>query len=97
MNHKDPISPEQRFRVLSELMPVAASSLDMAETFDQVGEQIKQLIDYDRLSLGYLRPGDEHLEVYAITGSDIQRLVRVPPGFVKCGRSRSNRSPNTVE
>ena len=77
-NHKDRATPEQRFRVLSELMRVAASSLDMAETFDQVGEQIKLLIDYDRLSLGYLHPGDEHLEVYAITGSNVQRRVRVP-------------------
>ncbi len=77
VNHKDRVSPELRFRVLSELMRVAASSLDMAETFDQLGEQIKQLIDYDRLSFGFLRPGDEHLEVYANTGSNIETRVRV--------------------
>ncbi len=40
-------------------MRVAGASLDMAETFDQVGEQLKQLIDYDRLSFGFLRPGGE--------------------------------------
>ena len=77
VNHKDRISPDLRFRVLSELMRVAASSLDMAETFDQLGEQIKQLIDYDRLSFGFLRPGDEHLVLYAHTGSNIETRARV--------------------
>ncbi len=92
-NRKDRITPEQRFRVLSELMRVAASSLDMAETFDQVGEQIKLLIDYDRLSLRYLHPGDEHLEVYAITGSNIQRRVRVPLHSSSVGEAVLTRRP----
>ena len=71
-------SQELRFQVLSELMRVAASSLDVAETLDQVGEQIKRLIDYDRLSIGFLRPGDDLLDIYAVTGSDIKRQVPLP-------------------
>ena len=59
-------------------MRVAASSLDMAETFDAVAEQIKHLIEFDRMSFGFLRPGDDHLQLYAITGSDVGRNVRVP-------------------
>ena len=78
MSHQDRVSPALRFRVLSELMKVAASSLDLAETFDQLGEQIKRLIDYDILSFGFLRPGDEHLEIYAITGSNLEGQVHAP-------------------
>ena len=78
MSPKGRISPEKRLRVLSEVMRVAGASLDMAETFDAVGELIKQLIDYDRLSFGFLRPGDDHLEAYALTGTGIERRIRVP-------------------
>ncbi len=76
VSRKGRVSQELRFQVLSELMRVAASSLDMAETFDHLGEQVKRLIDYDTLSFGFLRPGDEHLEIYAITGSDIEGKAR---------------------
>ena len=54
MSRKDRVSQELRFRVLSELMRVAASSLDIRETFEAVGEWIKELIDYDRLAFAGL-------------------------------------------
>ncbi len=93
VNQKDRISPEERLRVLKELMRVAASSLDVGETFDEVGEQIKQLIDYDRLSFGFLRPGDDHLEVYAVTGSNLKRRVRLPLNSSSVGEAVLTRRP----
>ncbi len=79
MSQRNRTSAEERLRVLNELMRVAASSLDVAEIIDQVGEQIKQLIDYDRLGVGFLRPGSDHLEVYALTGAYLERRVqRIP-------------------
>ncbi len=93
VNHKERVSPELRFRVLSELMRVAASSLDMAETFDAIGEQIKQLIEYDRMSFGFLRPGDDHLTIYAIMGSDDDRGVRVPLHSSIVGETALTRRP----
>jgi len=65
----------------------------MAETFDAVGEQIKQLIDYDRLSFGFLRPGDDHLEIYANMGSDSDRGVRVPLHSSMVGETALTRRP----
>ena len=78
MNHKDRIGPELRLRVLSELIHVAASSLDIRETFEAVGERIKELIDYDRLAFCFYNPEDDHLDVDAITGSNTERRIRVP-------------------
>ena len=75
-------------------MRVAALSLDMAETFDQVGEQIKQLIDYDRLGFGFIRAGDDHLELYAITGTNIEtRVTRVPLHSSVIGEAVKTRRP----
>ena len=93
MSPKDRTSPEVRLRVLNELMHVAASSLDMAETFDQVGEQIKQLIDYDRLSFGFLRPGGEQLDVYAITGANAGTRACVPLESSVIGEAILTRRP----
>ena len=74
-------------------MRVAASSLDMAETFDQLGEQIKQLIDYDLLSFGFLRPGDDHLVAYASTGSNIESQVQVFLNSSSIGDAVATRLP----
>ena len=78
MTREDRDTPELRLQVLNRLMEIAASSLDMAEIFDDVGEQIKVLIDYDRLSLGLIQPGADHIEAYAITGAGITTPIRVP-------------------
>ena len=78
MNHKDRIGPERRLRVLSDLIRVAASSLDIRETFEAVGERIKELIDYDRLAFAFYNPGDDSLFVDAITGSNTEGRIRVP-------------------
>ena len=97
VNHKDRISPEKRLRVLSEVMRVAGASLDMAETFDQVGEQLKQLIDYDRLSFGFLRPGGEELDVYAMTGPDLGRRPGIPLGSSVIGEAVRTERPILVK
>ena len=77
VNHKDRIGPELRLRVLSDLIRVAASSLDMRETFEAVGERIKELIDYDRLAFCFYDPGDDYLDPDAITGSNTESVIRV--------------------
>ena len=97
MSPKGRISPEKRLRVLSEVMRVAGASLDMAETFDQVGEQLKHLIDYDRLSFGFLRPGGEELDVYAMTGPDVGRRPGIPLGSSVIGEAVQTKRPILVK
>ena len=41
----------ERLDVLNELMRIAVSSVDVAETFDGVRRQVQELIDHDRLSI----------------------------------------------
>ena len=93
MSREDRNTPERRLQVLNGLMQVAASSLDMAEIFDEVGERIKDLIDYDRLSFGFLQPGDDHLEAYAITGAGTMTSVRVPLRASSLGDAVSAETP----
>ena len=57
----------QRLQTLNELMKIATSTLDMSEVFDRVGEQVKDLIDYTRLSVAIHQPGEDFIEMYAVT------------------------------
>ena len=93
MSPRDQISLDVRFRLLNELMRVASSSLDMAETFDELGEKIKELIEYDRLSFGFLRPNDDYLEIYVATGTNIESRVRVPLDSSSIGDAVQSRRP----
>ena len=57
----------ERLQTLNELMKIATSTLDMSEVFDRVGEQVKDLIDYTRLSIAIHPPGEDFIEMYAVT------------------------------
>ncbi len=57
----------ERLKTLYELMRIATSTMDIAEVFDLVGDQIKQLIDYNRLSIAIHPPGEDYIEMYAVT------------------------------
>ena len=56
----------QRLQTLNKLMKIATSTLDMAEVFDLVGEEVKQLIDYDRMSIAIRPSGEDYGEMYAV-------------------------------
>lgn len=56
-----------RLQTLNEIMRIATSTLDMSEVFDRVGEQVKELIDYTRLSIAIHPPGEDFLVMYAVT------------------------------
>ena len=59
-------------------MNIAVSSVDVGEVFDSVGEQVKQLIDYDHLSVYFHRSGEDFVEGHAITTDCLGPLVRLP-------------------
>ena len=64
----------ERLQALNELMRTAASGLDLGEVFDGIGECVKQIIDFDRISIA-LHPTDEdYVEMYAVTGRRSSRL-----------------------
>ena len=54
----------RRLNVLNELMRIAVSNLNVTEVFDGVSEQVKKLIDHDRLSIDLLRAGESSSELY---------------------------------
>ena len=56
-----------RYQVLNELMRIAVSSLDINGVIDALGTQVKQLIDYSRLSIAVHPSGEDHVEIYAVT------------------------------
>ena len=67
--------------VLNEIMRIAVSSLDIAQTFDAVREQVWELIDDDRLSID-LRPSDDEdseLMAFAAAGHGYLELEAVIP------------------
>ena len=57
----------ERLQTFNELMRIAVSTLDINEVFDRVGEQVKRLIDYTRLSIAIHPPGEDFIEMYAVT------------------------------
>lgn len=70
----------ERAQVLSELMRVAVSSMDMGEMIDGVAEQVKRIIDFDRLHIGVCPTGADYMETYAAAGEEppTQETPRAP-------------------
>lgn len=60
----------EQVAVLNELMRIGASSLETAEVFEGLSEQIRRLIAFDRLVILLHPPGADYLEVYAGAGVD---------------------------
>lgn len=56
----------KRLHVVNELMRAAVSGLDIAGIFDRVSEQVRKLIDFDRLSIAVRPPDEDYVEVYAV-------------------------------
>ena len=69
---------EHQLKVLSELMRVAVSSLEIGEVFDGVGRQVSQLIDYEQLSVYFHKFGDDYTQGHAITSDSLGPLIRLP-------------------
>ena len=76
---------KERLDVLNELMRIAVSSLDVAETFDGVTEQVRELVDHDRLSIDLRPPDDEASELLAFAAAG--------PGFLERGAAMPLESP----
>ena len=55
---------------MNELVRIATSTLDMAEVFGRVGEQVKQLIDHDRVSIAMRPPHADYVELYAVAAKE---------------------------
>ena len=75
----------QRLNLLNELMRIAVSNLNVKEVFDAISEQIKKLIDHDRLSIDLLTTGESPSELYP--------FVAVGLGAVDKGLSMPLASP----
>ena len=79
----------ERLDVLNELMRIAVSSVDVAETFDGVRRQVQELIDHDRLSIDPPPPppppdGE---------GSELLAFAAAGPGFLEQGAGMPLESP----
>ena len=61
--------PEAQLRALNGLIRVAVSTIDMSEVVDRISEQVKKLIDHDRLSISVRPPGEDYVEVFAVAAS----------------------------
>ena len=61
-------SADERIQILKQLIHIAASSLDIAEAFDGVADQVRRLIDFDHLAVALHQPGDDFLTIRAIVG-----------------------------
>ena len=70
-------SAEERIQILKQLVGIAASSLDIAEVFDGVAQQVRRLIDFDHMAVALHRPGDDFLTIRAIIG-EIPGELRSP-------------------
>ena len=69
----------ERLHVLNELMRIAVSSLDMAEAFERIGEQVRKLIDHDRFSIAMRPPGKDYVEdAFAADSLGTPYKMRVP-------------------
>jgi hypothetical protein len=62
----DGIRSSERRRILDELTRIAVSSLDMAEVFDRVGQQVNRLVNFGRLSISTRRGNAGYVEMYAV-------------------------------
>ena len=87
-----------RFQVLNELMRIAVSSLDINEVIDAVGAQVKQLIDYSRLSIAVHPSGEDYVEMYAVTneGQHVDpwgRELLLQPRGTRIEEDRGNPAP----
>ena len=68
-----------RLKTFNELMRIAASSLDINEVFDGVGEQVNRLIDYGRITIAIRPSGEDYIELYARAATE-QYLIGFPKG-----------------
>ena len=73
-------APEDRGRVLAEMMRIAASSMEVAAVFAGVQSQIAKLIHFDRIHVGVNPAGTDYFESYATAGADAppQEMPRLP-------------------
>ncbi len=65
-----------RAPVLNALMRIAVSRLELSEVFDQVAEQVRRLVPFDRMVLLRRLPGANEVEVYAGAGDPPPELER---------------------
>lgn len=77
MSKEDLNNLERKLELLSQLMNVAASSLDVAETIDEVAEVARKVIRFDRFSIAFYNSGDDFIQTYASAADSVVRM-RVP-------------------
>ncbi len=66
----------ERVQLLNEMMRIAGSGHEMADVFDRVGEQIRRIVEFDRLVLLVQPEGADYAELYAGAGAappDVER------------------------
>ncbi|MEE8346251.1 MAG: GAF domain-containing protein [Dehalococcoidia bacterium] len=70
----------ERAQILNELMRIAVSSLDVSEVIEGIAEQVRRIIDFDRLHIGLHPAGTDYVETYAAAGEDppTQEWQRLP-------------------
>ena len=69
---------EHQLKVLHELMRVAVSSLEIGEVFDGIGQQVRQLIDFEQLSVYFHKFGDDYAQGHSVTSDSLGPLIRLP-------------------
>ena len=70
---------DNRIQTLNELMRIATSTLDKQEAFSRIEHQVRQLIELDRFSIALRPPGEDHLEMYAVTLESQRTFPRGTP------------------
>ncbi len=73
-------SERHRLRVLNDMLRAGASSLNLTEVIDEVGEHLGRLFAFDRLSVVIVRPSEDHWVSYAFTTDSPGGRMRVPAG-----------------
>lgn len=69
----------ERLQSLNEITRIALSGAEIAEMFEQVGDEVRKLIDHDRLSIMIRVPGEDKVRVFAASGpGDMPSLAPMP-------------------
>ena len=69
-------SLQERLQILNEMMRIAVASHEVADAFDLIGELVRRIIDFDRLSIVINLPGSDYTDIYAVAGDDPPAMAR---------------------
>ena len=82
--------PAERIDILNQLMRIAVSGESVAAVFHLIGDQVRKIVAFDRLSIAIHPPGADYVEVYAAAG------LEAPPGWLATYRPASDTVSTTA-